>query len=177
MLIVGFLVVGLLLIVLQTTVFMLTPTWAAAPDFYYILVAYLAYRVDLVRGLLILLPLSCVLDVFSGTIIGMYPVICFSGYFLLKFISVKLPVRESLYQVPLIAVSYLVVYRVVFLALDFFQPDTLVSWSWPIMLLRAGLVIVFAFPLFRFFEFLNRRFRGRFSSLKILRSRSGNQFR
>jgi rod shape-determining protein MreD len=177
MLIIGFLVAGLLLIVLQTTVFMLTPTWSAAPDFYYILVAYLAYRVDLVRGVVILLPLSCILDVFSGTIIGMYPAICFSGYFLLKFISVKLPVRESLYHVPLIAVSYLVVYRIVFLALDFFQPDTLISWSWPIMLVRAALVILFAFPLFRFFEFLNHQFRGRLSSLKILRSRSGNQFR
>jgi len=177
MLIIGFLLVGLLLIVLQTTVFMLTPTWSVAPDFYYVLVAYLAYRVDLVRGLVILLPLSCVLDVFSGTIIGMYPAICFSCYFLLKFISVKLPVRESLYHVPLIAVSYLVVYRIVFLVLDFFQPDTLISWSWPIMLLRAGLVMLFAFPLFRFFEFLSSHSRGRLSSLKILRSRSGNQFR
>jgi len=177
MLIIGFFVVGLLLIVLQTTVFMLTPTWPAAPDFYYILVAYLAYRVDLVRGLLVLLPLSCILDVFSGTIIGMYPALCFSGYFLLKFISIKLSVRESLYHVPLVALSYLVVYRFVFLALDFFQPDTLIPWSWPVMLLRAGLIIVFAFPLFRFFEFFNNRFRGKLSPFKILRPRSGNQFR
>lgn len=177
MLFFSYFVVGLLLIVLQTTVFMLTPTWPAAPDFYYILVAYLAYRVDLVRGVLILLPLSCILDVFSGTIIGMYPAICFSGFFLLKFISVKLPVRESLYYIPLIAVSYLVVYRFVFLAFNFFQPDTLISWSWPMMLFRSGLVILFSFPLFRFFEFLNRCFSDRLSSLKIFRSRSGNQFR
>ena len=177
MLIAGFLVVGLLLIVLQTTVFMFSPTWAAAPDFYYILVAYLAYRFDLFRGVVILLPISCVLDVFSGTILGMYPAICFSGYFLLKFVSVKMPVRESLYQVPFIAVSYLVVCWLVFLALDFMQPNTLVHWSWPVMLLRAGLIILFSFPLFRLFEFLNHHLRGRFSSLKIPRSRSGNKYR
>jgi len=178
MLIVTFLITGLLLIVLQTTVFMLTPTWVAAPDFYYILVAYLAYRLDLLRSLVILLPLSCILDVFSGTILGMYPAICFIGYFLLKFISIKLPVRESLYQVPLVAVSYLVVCWLVFWSLDFMQPpDTLVPWSWPVMLLRAALIILFSFPLFRFFEFLRRFLQGRFISLKFRRSRSGNTFR
>jgi rod shape-determining protein MreD len=177
MLTVGLLAVGLLLIILQTTVFMLTPTWVAAPDFYYILVAYLAYRIDLFRGLIILLPVSCVLDVFSGTIIGMYPAICFSGYFLLRFISIKMPVRESLYQIPFVAVSYLVVSWLVFQLLNFIQPDTLVPWAWPTMLLRAGLVILFSFPLFRFFEFLNLHLRGRFSSLKVLHSRSGNKYR
>jgi rod shape-determining protein MreD len=178
MLIVGFLVVGLLLIILQTTVFMFTPTWVAAPDFYYVLIAYLAYRIDLLRGLVILLPLSCVLDVFSGTVIGMYPAICFSGYFLLKFISVKMPVRESLYQIPLVAVSYLVVCWLVFTALDFILPGVLVPWSWPLILMRAGLIILFAFPLFRFFEFLRNRLFGRISSLRIRRSsRSGNQYR
>jgi len=177
MLIFVFLITGLLLIVLQTTVFMFTPTWVAAPDFYYILVAYLAYRLDLLRGLVILLPLSCILDVFSGTILGMYPAICFMGYFLLKFISIKLPVRESLYQVPLVAVSYLVVCWLVFWSLDLMQPDILVPWSWPVMLLRAALIILFSFPLFRFFEFLSRCLRRSFFSFKVRRPRSGNMFR
>ena len=179
MLIIGFILVGLLLIVLQTTLFMFTPTWAAAPDLYYILVAYLAYRLDLFRGVIILLPLSSILDVFSGTIIGMYPAICFTGYFLLKFISVKMPLRESLYQVPMVAVSYLAVSRLVFLLLDFMQPDTLVPWSWPLELLRAGMVVLFAFPLFRFFSFFQQFLSGRLTTFKVLRtrSRSGNRYR
>jgi rod shape-determining protein MreD len=179
MLIIGFTLVGLLLIVLQTTLFMVTPTWAAAPDLYYILVAYLAYRLDLFRGVIILLPLSAILDVFSGTIIGMYPAICFCGYLLLKFISIKMPVRESLYQVPRVAVSYLAVSRLVFVMLDVMQPDTLVPWNWPLELLRAGLVIAFAYPLFRFFEFFNQALTGRLPSFKMLRvrSRSGNRYR
>ncbi len=177
MLILGFIFLGLLLIVLQTTVFMLTPTWVAAPDLYFVLVAYLAYRVDLLRGLVILLPLSCVLDVLSGTVIGMYSALCYSGYLLLKFISSKMPVRESLYQIPLVAVSYLVVHWLVFSLLDFLLPDSLVPWSWPLMLFRAGLVVLCSYPLFSLFEFLNHHLLGKFSTLKILRSRSGNQFR
>ena len=177
MLTASFLITGLLLVVLQTTVFMITPLSMAAPDFYYILVAYLGYRMDILRGLAILLPVSCLLDVYSGTIIGMYPAICLSGFFLLKFLAIKMPVRKSLYQVPLIAVSYIVVCWLLHMALDVIQPDTLVRWSWPLMLLRAGLIILFSYPLFQFFELLNRCFRARISSFKLLRSRTGNTFR
>ena len=177
MLTLGFVFLGLLLIVLQTTVFMITPTWTAAPDLYYILVAYLAYRLDLLHGLVILFPLSCVLDVFSGTVIGMYPAICYGGYLLLKFTSAKMPVRESLYQIPLVAVSYLVIHWIVFVVLDFVVPGTLVPWSWPLMLMRAGLVVLFAYPLFSVFEFARRHLAGKFSSLKIFRSTSKNQYR
>ncbi len=177
MLFATFILVGLLLTVLQTTIFMFTPVWPASPDLYYILVAYLAYRLDIVRGLLILLPISCILDVYSGTIIGMYPAICYGGYGLLKIISIKMPVRKSLYQIPLIAVSYLVISWLIYLFFDLFQPDILIPWSLPLMLLRAGLIILLAFPLFAFFDFLKSRFQRRIPSIKILHSRSGNQFR
>lgn len=175
--ILGFSFVGLLLIVLQTTLFMLTPTWLAAPDFYYIFVAYLAYRLDLFRSVVLLLPLSCIFDVFSGTIIGMYPAICFMGYFLLKLVSDKMPVRESLYQIPLVAVSYFFVTRLVFLALNIMQPDTLAPWSWPYVLLRGALIVLFSYPLFRFFEWMHCFLKGRVMPLKIRRSRSGNSYR
>ncbi len=177
MLILSFLFSGLFLVVLQTTVFMLTPLSVVAPDFYYVLVAYLAYRMDLARGLVILLPMSCVLDIYSGTIIGMYPAICYSAFFLLKFIAIKMPVRKSLYQVPMIAVSYILVSWLVYIALDLIQPHTMVRWSWPLIMLRASLIILFTYPLFQFFEFLNTCFRRRIPSLKILRSRTGNSFR
>ncbi len=177
MLVVAFLVIGLVLIILQTTLFMPTPVWPAAPDFYYILVAYLAYRLDLLRGLLILFPLSCVLDVLSGIVLGMYPALCFGGFFFLRFMAERLPVRESLYQVPMIAVSYLVVHWLVYVVLFFLEPAVLIPWSWPLVLLRAGLIIVFSFPLFRFFERINKRLQGGFFPLKRLRVRSGNRFR
>ncbi len=177
MLTLTFIIVGLFLVVAQTTVFMPSPMWAAAPDLYYILVGYLAYQASTFRSIIILLPISSVLDIYSGTIIGMYPAICYSGFFLLKFMSVKMPVRKSLYQLPLVAVSYLFVCWIVVLSLDFFQPQVIVEWVWMPMLLRAGLIYLFSFPLFRFFSFLDRCLRGRISSVHSSRSRPGNQFR
>jgi rod shape-determining protein MreD len=177
MLTLTFIIVGLLLVVAQTTVFMPSPTWTAAPDFYYILVGYLAYQVSTFRGIIILLPISGVLDVYSGTIIGMYPAICYCGFFLLKFMSVKMPVRKSFYQLPLIAVSYLFVCWIVVLSLNFFKPQVVVEWAWMPILLRAGLIYLFSFPLFRFFSFLDKCLRGRISSVRLSRSHPGNQFR
>ena len=56
MFVIVFFLIGLLLIILQTTVFMISPVWDGAPDLYFILVAYLAYRHDLFRSLVILFP-------------------------------------------------------------------------------------------------------------------------
>jgi len=172
-----FILLGLLLIVLQTTVFMLNPVWPAAPDMFYILVAYLAYRFDLFRGLLVLVPVSVAMDVFSGVILGIYPAICLAAFGLLKIMAVKMPVRESYYQIPFIGVSYLLVNKVAYLVLSLLKPDVLVPWSWPLMLLRVLLLILFAFPLFTFFEFVASRLQRSPISFRMLGGRSGNAFR
>ena len=152
MIVVNFILVGLLLVIMQTTVCMASPVWLLAPDCYYVLVAYLAYRLDLVRSLVVLFPLVCMLDVLSGTVLGMYAILCFSGYFLLRFISGKLPVNESLYQIPLVGMSFLVVSWGVYLFLQFLEPGGLVSWSWWKMIVRTILVAVLAYPLFSLFD-------------------------
>jgi rod shape-determining protein MreD len=172
-----YIILGLLLIVLQTSVFMINPMWVAAPDLYYILVAYLAYRFDLLRSLIIIFPLSWTLDVFSGVVLGMYPAICFGAFLLLKTLSVKVPLRESFYQVPMIGVSYLVVSKVMYIGISLFEPGVLAEWSWPEMLVRAGLVILLAFPLFRLFEYINKRLQRSFIPYRLLRVRAGNRYR
>ena len=48
-----FICLGTLLVVLQTTLFMPSPAWAYAPDFFYIFIAYLASRFDVFRGILL----------------------------------------------------------------------------------------------------------------------------
>ncbi len=156
---------------------MFTPLSPASPDLYYILVAFLAYRLDVVRSVAIILIVSCTLDVFSGTIIGFYPLLCYGGYFLIRFISIKMPVRESLYQLPLVALSYLIVSLLVYHTLDFLQPNTLGAWHWSRILLRAALIIPLAWPLFRIFELLYSTLRSKRYRIKLFSSSSGNQFR
>ena len=106
MVVVSFILLGVLLVIVQTTLCMPSPVWWLAPDFSYVLVGYLAYRLDLVRSVIILFPLGCTLDVLSGTVLGLHSLLCYGGYFLLRFVSGKLPVLESLYQIPLVATSF-----------------------------------------------------------------------
>jgi len=172
-----FILIGLLLIVIQTSLITINPMWVSSPDLYYILVAYLAYRFDLLRSLIIIFPLSWMMDVFSGVVIGFYPAICFGSFFLLKLMDNKIPVRESLYQIPLIGICYLVVNKVVYTFLSIFASDTLSPWSWAEIFVKVFLLVICAFPLFRFFEFVNQRLQKNFIPFRMLRVRSGNRFR
>ncbi|WP_339136590.1 MAG: hypothetical protein WGN25_01770 [Candidatus Electrothrix sp. GW3-4] len=177
MLTLSFIAVGLFLVVVQTTLLMPSPLWLASPDLYYIFVGYLAYNFTFLRGIVVLLPISMVLDVYSGTIIGMYPALCYLGYFLLKFMVTKMPVRKSLYQLPLVAASYLVVNWAIIFLLDLFQPQVITSWEWLPILLRVVLIYLFSFPLFRLLAFLDKRLKGKISSARLTRPLHGNQFR
>lgn len=172
-----YIILGLLLIVLQTTVFMIHPLWVAAPDFYYILLAYLAYRFDTMRSLIVVLVMSWVLDIFSGVVIGMYPAICFGSFFLLKIISTKVPLRESIYQIPMVGVCYLVVLKIVYLGILIFEPEVLGPWSWPEMIVRAFLIVLMAYPMFRGFESLNARLQKSIIPHTLLRVKAGNRYR
>lgn len=154
--IVKFIVVGLLLVILQTTVFVPRTTWLISPDLYFILVAYLSYRLEMTHSLLVLFPLACVLDVLCGTMLGYYALICFGGFFLFKAVVGKMPIRESLYQMPLIGAGYLVVHWLVYLLLEILQPGQMVPWSSWRMLIRALLVVVLAYPLFYLFELVQK---------------------
>ena len=177
MIVVNFIVVGLLLVIMQTTVCMPSPVWLLAPDCYYVLVAYLAYRLDLVRSLMVLFPLVCMLDVLSGTVLGMYAILCFSGYFLIRYIAGKLPVNESLYQIPLVGMSYLLVSWGVYLFLRFFEPEELVTWSWWRMLVRTMLVAALTYPLFYGFDLVLKYSHRRLFQWNSLRLRTDNRRR
>ena len=179
MLIIGFWLLGLILVVLQTTLLMFNPLWPASPDLYFILIGYLAYRHEILLGLIILLPLSMLYDVISGMFLGMYPAIFLIGYLFLKCLAEKLPVRESLYQIPMIGVGYLVSTWIVYVVMDLATSNTLVPWSWPLQLLRMGLIILLALPFFRFFEWFSRRLHKgiRLGGFGRTRARGGNRFR
>ncbi|ADW16928.1 rod shape-determining protein MreD [Desulfobulbus propionicus DSM 2032] len=177
MVVANFIVVGMLLVILQTTIFMPMPVWLLAPDLYYVLVAYLAYRLDVLRSLVILFPLVCVLDVFSGTVLGTYALICFSGFFLIRTIAGKLPISESLYQIPLVGGSYLVVSWLVYLLLELLQPGQMVAWSMWRMAVRALLVAALTFPMFYVFDLVQKYSHRNYLPWNRLRLRNDNRRR
>jgi len=174
----AFIITGLILLTLQTTVLMPEPLWYGSPDLCFILTAYLAYRMNYLAGILIILPVSWFSDVFCGTVLGTYPIAYLSAFLLLKYISQHMPVRESLYQLPLIGAVYLIIHRLLYFGLGFIEPTPLSAWSWPVILIKALIMVLLAFPLLRFFDAIARRME-RFThhSGDLFHIRSGNRFR
>lgn len=162
MLVVYFILVGLLLVLGEATSAMHCTTDALPPDCHYILIAWLACRLEPLPSLIILAPLSCAMDAVSGTsFFGMYALFCYSSYALLLLMVKKLPMPESVYRIPLTAISYLFCSWVLYALLVFLPADIEVAaWSWPTMLIRTAIVLLLTWPFFFLFDLL-RKFASR----------------
>jgi len=175
MLMTSFLLLGILLIVIQTTFFQFFPTWR--PDLVYILVTFIAYRFDWVRGFFLVFIFGWMMDVVSGMYLGTYPLQYFLVFVCLKILSENSPMKETAYQVPLVGISYFLVQMALYSIYSLTLPETIPEWSWSKVIVITMILVLVTIPCFllfnSFFEYLqNRRL-----SPRIFRKRSGNRFR
>jgi len=147
MLFISFLVFGLLLFVMQTTLFALLPTWFGRPDLIFLFIVFLAYRLDAIKGAVLAFFIGLLMDIFSGVFIGIYPTVYLLVFFILKILS-KHIANESTFQAPLAIISYLLSASGVFIISAMLAPDALIEWSWRIMLLQIIMLTVVAIPFF-----------------------------
>ena len=64
MLIFIFLILGIVILVLQTTFLQLLPSWLGKPDILFLLIVYVAFKADILRGAFIILLLGLLMDTF-----------------------------------------------------------------------------------------------------------------
>ncbi|MBU4041802.1 MAG: hypothetical protein KJ900_02750 [Proteobacteria bacterium] len=180
MLIFSFLLVGITLVVAQTSIFQFFPSWLGNPDLLYILIAFIAYRFDWLRGLLLVILLSWIMDVVSGLYLGTYPLLYFFLFLSLKIFKENSPVKEAVYQIPLVGFVFIVEYSCFYSFYSLVLPGILPEWSWMQIFQETFILIVATIPCFllynSLFEHMSKR-RFRFVPPRILRKRSGNYFR
>lgn len=161
MLVFSFWVVGLVLIIAQTTLLEYLPFWLGRPDMLFVLVTFIAYRFAWIPGIILVFVLSWVLDVVASVYLGIYPLVCLLVFTALKTLTDKSPVKEFTYQVPLVGVSYLSMQIFLYVINAGLLPDLLPDWSWAEALQRTVLVTLSAIPLFvlfnRLYEFILKR--------------------
>ncbi|MDH3332480.1 MAG: hypothetical protein OEL68_09175, partial [Desulfobulbaceae bacterium] len=104
-----FLILGILILVLQTTFLQLLPVWLGKPDILFLLIVHISCQSEIFRGALVVLLLGLLMDVFSGVFLGLYPVIYLLVFAFIKGISRRVAINEFAYQVPLALISYLFV--------------------------------------------------------------------
>jgi rod shape-determining protein MreD len=178
MLMLSFLLVGIALVVTQTSIFQFLPSWLECPDLIFILIAFIAYRFDWMRGLLLVIVFGWIMDVVSGLYLGTYPLLYLFLFTSLKIFKENSPVKEVAYQIPLVGIAFFLGYSCLYSFYYLALPGILPEWSWIRILQETVILIVATIPCFllynSLFEQMSKR---RFVPPRILRKRSGNYFR
>jgi len=147
-----FLLLGICILVLQTTFLQLLPAWLGKPDILFLLVVYIACQADIFRGAFVILLLGLFMDAFSGVFLGLYPVIYLLVLAFIKGISRQVAINKFAYHVPLAVISYLFVGIGMYIFSFFLAPDSPPQWSWGIILLQLLILAVIGTPVFGIFD-------------------------
>lgn len=156
-----FLLLGIFLVVLQTTLLQLLPGNFARPDLVYLLVAFAAYRLPWIPGILLAFTVGWVLDVLVGINLGIYPLEFLFVFVSLKIVTVNSPVKEGVYQIPMVGVSYFLLQMLGYFFASLTLDHALPVWSWGKVVKETLLLVLAAIPSFLLFnslyEYLQRR--------------------
>ncbi len=174
---VAFLLVGIFLIVLQTTIVQVLPSWFGFPDLVFILIAFTAFRFDWLRGCLLAFVLGWMMDVVTGIYLGMFVVKYLIVFFPLHLLTQNTPIKESAYQVPLVGVSYFMIQFGFYVALTMASADLVSPWSWHRAVRETIILMIATVPCFLLFNSLYEYLLKRRVVPRVARKKGGNRFR
>lgn len=172
-----FLMLGFVLIAIQTTFFHQFPHWLGRPDLAFVLVVFSAYRFSWFSGLFLAFLLGWLMDVTSGVYLGTYLLLVVLVFSIVKFLSQNSSVKETVFQIPLVGVSYFIVQCFFYLFFTITQPGALPPWSWARVVQETMILLVASIPCFVFFNWLYEKLTTQRLASRRLKRSSGNQFR
>lgn len=143
-----FIILGAFLLVLQTTIFVRIPHWLGNPDLLFLLVLFIATKVDNYRGIILTMIFGLMMDIFSGFVPGLFPAVYLGLFVTIKYISRSVIVDEPIHQPPLAAACYLSCSGAIYLYMTIFNPGTDIFWSWRDLLLQMFILAILALPSF-----------------------------
>lgn len=173
----AFVLVGIFLVIIQTTILQILPSWFGFPDLIFILVAFAAFRFDWLRGSIITFSLGWMMDVVSGIYLGMYVVKYLVVFFILNLLTQNSPVKESAYQVPMVGVSYFLIQIGTYAALTLAAAELVSPWSWNRVAMETIILMIATVPCFLLFNSLYEYLLTRRVAPRVVKKRGGNRFR
>lgn len=148
MLLTVFIILGAFLLVVQTTIFVRMPEWLGNPDLLFLLVLFVATRIDSYRGIILVMVYGLMMDIFSGFVPGLYPAVYLILFLTIKYIARQVIVVEPTHQPPLAAACYLLCSGAIYLYMALFNPGADILWSWRDLLLQMLILAILALPSF-----------------------------
>jgi len=148
-----FLFVAVIAVVVQTTFLRALPPVWGSPDLVFILVVFVAYRFSWLPGLLLVFCTAWMLEVTASLWLGIYSIQCLVVFVFLKTITHNIPIRESIYQLPLGILAF-VLSRLFSFFVSFVVGQGAVDWNWWPLLRDTLWFTVMAWGLFMLFDVL-----------------------
>ncbi|MEW6518490.1 MAG: rod shape-determining protein MreD [Desulfurivibrio sp.] len=175
--VISYFFLGVFLLILQTSLLTILPHWAGSPDPFFVLIVFVAIRLKLVHGALLLLMLGLVMDIFSGIFLGIYPIAYVLLFLLLHGLSRGLAIQETVHRIPLVIISYLFVNGLLYSCASYLAPENELTWNWKDILMQILLLAIITLPLFTLFESFDAMLTPRKASQFFLRPKNKNTFR
>ncbi len=172
-----FVLLGFVLVAVQTTIFHQFPHWLGRPDLAFVLLVFSGYKFAWLPGLLLAFSLGWLMDVTSGIFPGAYLLLVLVVFSLVKLLSQNSTVKEAVFQIPLVGMSYFIVQCVFYLFFSITQPGALAPWSWALVVRETFILLVASIPCFVIFTWFYEALTRRCSSVKSLRHGSGGRLR
>lgn len=172
-----FLILGSFLLILQTSLFTLLPKWVGNPDLLFLVVIYMACKMDSYQGAILTLIFGLLMDIFSGIVPGLFPAVYLGLFVTIKILSKHFIIEESSHQPPLAVTCYLLSSGAIYLYTAFFSPDISLFWSWRDLLLQMFILGILSVPSYHVFSSLQNLVEtGSYKTWFSHRSKTGNRF-
>ncbi len=177
MLFASFFLLATFLLTIQTALFPFFPSWAGNPDLLFLLVVFLAYKVDIINGAILVFLIGFLIDIVSGFLLGLYPTIYLIVFFLLKTLSKHIALNDSAYQAPFAVISYLFSMSAIYILSSILAPLSILEWSWRTMLLQTLLLAIISIPFFSLMDLYMTFSVNKLGKWRLIKTRGGNRFR
>lgn len=172
-----FIILGTLLLVLQTSILPIMPGWFAKIDPLFVLVVFVSVRLDPYRGALLVIYFGMLTDIFSGIYSGLHPVVYLALHFTINLLSRPLVLNEPPHQIPLVLSSYLFVLSLTHMITTFLSPEAVSLWNWKEIFVRLLLLTLITMPLFSLYDFSMTRLSPKKALEILIKPRNKNRFR
>ena len=172
-----FLLLGVLFLTLQTTVFQAFPEWIGVPDLLFLLIVFMALHCKPGAGTLLTLLLSVGVEVFSGYFLGLYAIAYLLAFTIIKWMSGRFALKEVHQQPALAALAYLVVNAFVYLSSLMLTNESSHPWGWGAILQRVLIVTILAIPVNRWLFSISSWCEQKHPQRSFFRQKKGNQYK
>ncbi len=172
-----FIILGTLLLILQTSFLPTMPGWFAKLDPLFVLVVFVIVRLDPYRGAVLVLYFGMLTDIFSGIYSGLHPVTYLTLHFMIKLLSRPFVLNEPPHQIPLVITSYFFVLGLIHMITTFLSPNVTSLWNWKEIIVRMLLLAIITMPLFSLYDLSMTKISPKKALGILIKPRNKNRFR